>query len=210
MSLNPAYFKAPFIHRDDIWKQADSFRSKVWPSATIPIDVMDIVEFKLDLDIRPVSSLRADVDIDALLMGDWQTIAVDQGQYMDDRYANRLRYSIAHELGHYVLHRSIFEKIPRSTPEEWLAFMLGMPEGEYSWLEYHAYEFAGRFLVPPDELAKELEAVIALAEKSGVSREQLQDDANLSYLANGIARAFAISSDVIEKRLSREGLWPMG
>jgi hypothetical protein len=41
-----------------------------------------------------------------------------------------------------------------------------------------------------------------------MSRSAL-DDAALSYIANGIAKAFALSSDVIERRLQKEGLWPL-
>ena len=110
---------------------------------------MEIVEFELELDIRPISKLREDVDVDALLLGDFKTLVVDQEHYMNERYANRLRFSIAHELGHYVLHRAVFQHIPRNSGEEWIRFMRDIPEREYSFLEYHAYEFAGRFLVPP-------------------------------------------------------------
>ncbi len=202
-------FKAPFIEQQQICRQADEFRSRYWPSGEIPVDVLAIVEFELELEIRPASKLREDVDVDALLLGDWQTILVDQGHYMDDRYLNRLRFSVAHELGHYVLHKSVFEQIPRSSTEQWIQTMLGLPEKEYSFLEYHAYEFAGRFLVPPDKLSAEFEAVISQAEQNGVRRSELRDDSHMGYLAKPIARKFAVSSDVIERRLVKEGLWPL-
>ena len=57
---------------------ADDFRVKFW-KGTLPVNVMAIVEFDLNLDIVPMSSLRQDADIDALLLDDWQTIVVDQG-----------------------------------------------------------------------------------------------------------------------------------
>ncbi len=154
--MEPESFKAPFFDQQEIWRQADAFRRRVWPSNEIPIGVMEIVEFELDLEIRPISRLREDNDIDALLLGNWKTIVVDQAQYMDDRYANRLRFSMAHELGHYVLHQTIFQQIPRGSIQEWIDFMRDMPEKEYSFLEYHAYEFAGRFLVLPEALRREL------------------------------------------------------
>lgn len=207
--MNPQYFKAPFLNKDEIWRQADEFRSRVWPSSDIPVDVMAVVEFELNMQIRSVSSLRADDDVDALLLGDWQTIIVDQGLFMDDRYSNRLRFSIAHELGHYVLHRHVFDQIPRTTTEEWIRFMRDIPEREYSFIEYHAHEFAGRFMVPPEALGVELEKALVLVEKNGLSRSLLREDAHLAYIANGIAKAFDLSSDVIERRLKNEGLWPL-
>jgi len=170
---------------------------------------MSIVEFDLNLDIVPMTSLRHDADIDALLLNDWQTIVVDQGFYMDDRYQNRIRFSVAHELGHFVMHKEAFNRIPRSTAEEWLAFVRDLPEREYSFLESHAYEFAGRFLVPPQELQQEREVAIEQAETSGLARNQLREDSHMQYLAKPIARRFEVSSGVIERRLLKEKLWPL-
>jgi Zn-dependent peptidase ImmA (M78 family) len=130
--MEPQNFKAPFIAAPNIWRKADDFRNQVWPTKKIPIDVLSVVEFELGLEIRPISRLKEDNDIDALLLGDWQTIVVDQNQYMDDRYTNRLRYSIAHEVGHYVLHKEVFSRIPHGSLEEWIAFMRDMPEKEFS------------------------------------------------------------------------------
>lgn len=207
--MEPENFKAPFIEQQEIWRQADGFRSRVWPSNEIPIGVLEIVEFELDLEIRPISRLKEDNDIDALLLGDWKTIVVDQLQYMDERYANRLRFSMAHELGHYVLHQTVFQQMPRGSIQEWIEFMRDMPEKEYSFLEYHAYEFAGRFLVPPEALRREFDAAILLAEQNGMPRSQLQGDAHLQYLAKPVSRKFEVSSSVIERRLSKEKLWPL-
>jgi hypothetical protein len=173
--VNPRNFKAPYISKHDLWQRADRFREDVWPSNNIPVDVMEIVEFELGLEFRAITSLRTDDDVDALLLGDWQTIIVDQGLFMDDRYSNRLRFSIAHELGHYILHRDVFEQIPHTTAEDWIVFMRDIPEKEYSYIEYHANEFAGRFMVPPKALENELEEALVLVEQNGLSRLSLED-----------------------------------
>ena len=207
--MEPESFKAPFIDQQEIWRQADAFRSRVHPSNELPVPVLEIVEFELDLEVRPISRLKEDNDIDALLLGDWKTIVVDQAQYMDERYANRLRFSMAHELGHFVLHQAVFQQIPRGSVQEWIAFMRDIPEKEYSFLEYHAYEFAGRFLVPPDALRREFAAAIRLAENNGMPRDQLQSDAHMQYLAKPVSRRFEVSSSVIERRLTKEKLWPL-
>jgi len=187
---------------------ADEFRAKYW-KGDLPVDVMGIAEFDLDLDIVPMSNLRQDADIDALLLDDWQTLVVDQAYYLDERYQNRIRFSVAHELGHYVMHKTAFQKIPRATADAWIAFTLEIPEREYSFLESHANEFAGRFLVPPTELRTEFEAAIRQVELSGLPREQLQEDSQMQYLAKPIARRFEVSSNVVERRLTREKLWPL-
>jgi len=207
--VNSPKFKAPFLSKENIWSEADKFRSSVWPSTGIPIDVLQIVEFELSLEIRPIPRLKQECDVDALILGDWQTLVVDQSQYMGNRNINRLRFSIAHELGHLILHRSVFEQMPRGSVEEWIEFVRDMPEKEYSFLEYHAKEFSGRFLVPPAELIREFDAAILRAKQSGMSKSQLQDDACLSYLANSLSRPFQVSGDVMERRLTRENLWPL-
>lgn len=163
--MEPENFKAPFIEQQEIWRQADAFRTRVWPSNEIPIGVLEVVEFELDLEVRPITRLKEDNDIDALLLGDWKTIVVDQAQYMDARYANRLRFSMAHEVGHFVLHQAVFQQIPRGSVREWIEFMRDMPEKEYSFLEYHAYEFAGRFLVPPEALRRKFEVSSIVIER---------------------------------------------
>ena len=56
--MAPESFKAPFIEQREIWRQADDFRSRVWPSNEIPIGVLEIVEFELDLEVRPISRLK--------------------------------------------------------------------------------------------------------------------------------------------------------
>lgn len=208
MSISPSDFKAPYIPQPEVWSAADEFRAKYW-KGDLPVDVMGIAEFDLDLDIVPMSNLRQDADIDALLLDDWQTLVVDQGYYLDDRYQNRIRFSVAHELGHYVMHRTAFQKIPRATAEEWIAFTLEIPEREYSFLESHANEFAGRFLVPPEELRAEFQEAIRQVEQSGLPREKLREDSQMQYLAKPIARRFEVSSSVIERRLGREKLWPL-
>lgn len=205
---NMTHFKVPYLRKEDLWLRADELRAKVWTDGSIPVDVMEIVEFELDMEVRPISRLQEDADVDALLLSDWKTIIVDHEHFMNERYTNRLRFSIAHEMGHYVLHKHLFSQFQYDTAEEWAELMLAIPETEYSYLEYHANEFAGRFLVPLEALKRELEEKLVIIEKAGISRATL-DDGALSYIANGIAKAFALSSDVIERRLQKENLWPL-
>lgn len=209
MAADPRTFKAPFIDQLQCWAEADRFRRRYWRSGEIPVDVLAIAEFDLNLGIRPISGLKEDADVDALLLGDWKTLILDQQQYLDDRFVNRLRFSVAHELGHYVLHKEVFETFPRSHAEEWIQFMQQMPDKEYGFIEYHANEFAGRLLVPLEQLKAELEMVLQEAEKMGIARTKLSGDAHLSYLCIPIAKRLKVSEEVIERRLTKEKLWPL-
>ncbi len=208
MPADARNFKAPFISQQQCWSAADQFRQQYWPTAEIPVDVLAMVEFDLNLEIRTISGLKEDADVDALLLGDWKTLIVDQQQYLDDRFINRLRFSIAHELGHYVLHKAVFANIPRGSADEWIAFMQEMPDKEYGFLEYHANEFAGRLLVPLIDLKAEFEKAVQEAQQKGMATSKLTDD-HLAYLCIPLAKFFAVSEDVIERRLTKEKLWPL-
>lgn len=206
---SPAHhFKAPFLTKETCWAAADQFRERYCPLTEIPIDVLALVEFELDLEIRTITGLKEDADVDALLLGDWKTLILDQQQFLDDRFANRLRFSIAHELVHFTLHKEVFLGIPRGSAEDWISFMLEMPEKEYGLLEFHANEFAGRFLVPVANLKTQFACVLDELETNGVKRQQLSDE-HISYLCVPLAKHFAVSQEVIERRLSKEKLWPL-
>lgn len=146
---------APFIPKAKIWEKADTFRTRYWPSGKLPVDIERIAEFELNLDIRPILNLQNECSTDAPLLGDLKTIIIDTAIYMDDRMVNRTRYSLAHEIGHLVLHPKIYTQIAHSSIEEWIAFFQKIPDDQYTWIEQHAYEFAGRLLVPRERLIRE-------------------------------------------------------
>ncbi|MBI5102271.1 MAG: ImmA/IrrE family metallo-endopeptidase [Nitrospirae bacterium] len=208
--MDPREFKAPFIQIGEIRKAVDDFRKRCWPRDTIPVDIFQIVEFDLGIEIRTIANLREAGDVDALLLGDLKTIAVDQNDFLSDRAQNRLRFSIAHEIGHLILHQDIFLKIQYSSIDEWIAFFQKIPEDQYTWIEQHAYEFAGSLLVPRDKLAEKLNDAVAFAKSSGFDAWDSSGDSTRQFLAHGIARDFEVSEQVIERRLIRENLWPMG
>jgi len=166
------------------------------------------VEFELGIEIRTIFNLKEAGDVDALLLGDLQTIVVDQNDFLSDRAQNRLRFSIAHEIGHLVLHNDTFSKIQYVSIEEWIAFFQKMPEDQYTWIEQHAYEFAGCLLVPKEKLIERLNDAVALAKNAGFEAWDSSGDSTRQFVAHGIARYFEVSEQVIERRLNRENLWP--
>ena len=203
-----ATFRAPYIPRDRVRELADAFRERYWAGKEVPVDIMGIAEFDLDIEIRPVSSMREQTDVDAVLLGDMKTIAVDSGLYMDDRMQNRLRYSVAHEIGHKEMHAGIYRAAGVSSVEEWVRWLQSIPDDQYSWIEQHAHEFAGRLLVPPERLKAEFAGAVDAAKQAGFTSWDSSGDAAREYIASSICRVFGVSSQVIEKRIEREKLWP--
>ncbi len=64
-------------------------------------------------------------------------------------------------------------------------------------------------MAPESFKAPLFDAILLLAEQNGMPRGQLQGDAHLQYLAKPVSRRFEVSSSVIERRLTREKLWPL-
>jgi IrrE N-terminal-like domain len=205
---DPRKFKAPYIPKERIWPEADRLRSGFPAGRELPVRVLDLAEFDLRLDIVPVNGLREELDIDALLMGDLKSILVDKRAFMSPRLEYRLRFSVAHEIGHLILHRDIYAGVQHATAVEWFDYISAIPEVEYGWVEWQAYEFAGRLLVPPEPLREAFQSAIKTAEAAGYSDWLAADETALDYIATRIAPKFGVSAEVIAKRLRVERFWP--
>jgi len=212
LRFDPAKFKASYYPSQTIRQTADDFRNTYWHSEELPIDIAGIVELDLKLEIRPVDRLKEFLDIDALLFGNMKGITVDKQDFMNDKAQNRLRFSLAHEIGHYVLHRDVYNNFPYDDPDGWIELTQQIPKEEYDWIEYHANEFAGRLLVARDFLEKDLKKAVKHAESTGFSKWNALDkdrkEFAKEYIASAICKKYGVSQQVIMRRLDREELWP--
>jgi hypothetical protein len=207
--LDYSEFKCKWIEPASLWNIADEARIKYCPEATLPIDAEGIVELRLRLDIEPIENLLSAIDIDAYLKRDLSGIVVDDDCYMNDKFANRMRFSFAHELGHLFLHKDLYLKFGVISPGDWKDFILNVPENEYRSFEWQANEFAGRLLVPYPELEVEMKKVGEILEENNLLTFLSKDpDAVLSRISPMLCKPFGISTEVLEKRVKREGLWP--
>jgi hypothetical protein len=206
--IDPAKFKAPYIPKERIWQEADTLRAKHPSGRCLPVQVLDLAEFDLGLSLIPVDGLREQLDIEALLIGDLSSILVDKRAFMNPRLEYRLRFSVAHEIGHLVLHQDIYTGFKHGTAKEWFDYISAIPDVEYGWVEWQAYEFAGRLLVPPEPLRERFEWAIQTGRDAGYSDWLAADEAALDYIATRIAPKFDVSAEVIAKRLRAEKLWP--
>lgn len=212
LRFDPAKFKAPYYSSQTIRQKADDFRNTYWHSEKLPIDIEGIVELDLKLEIRPVERLKERFDIDALLFGDMKGIMLDKQDFMNDKAQNRLRFSLAHEIGHYILHRDVYHDFPYDDLDVWIELTQQIPEQEYGWIEYHANEFAGRLLVPRDFLEKDFKEAVKYAESTGFAKWNALDkdrkEFAKEYIASAICKKYGVSHQVIMRRLDKEELWP--
>ena len=205
---DPRRFKAPFIPKERIWQAAEGFRASHPAGHSVPVEVLDLAEFDLGLELIPAEGLREQLEIDALLMGNLRSILVDRRAFMNPRMEYRLRFSVAHEIGHLVLHRDIYAGLQHATAAEWFDYISAIPEVEYGRVESQAYEFAGRLVVPPEPLREAFQAATQSAQAAGYSDWLAADEAALDDIDKRIGPKFGVSAKVIAKRLRAEKLCP--
>ena len=207
--MNQAEFRCKWLRLEDIWDCAEEVRTRYWSAGKLPVDVEAIVEFKLKLDIDPENNLMQNTDMEAYLRSDLRGIVVDHDHYMNEKFVNRMRFSFAHELGHFFLHKDFYAMIVFESAEEWKDILLSLPDTEYRYFEYQANEFAGRLLVPREDLVHEIENALKLLELNNMPAYLKADpNAVLSLISTQLSRPFGVSTDVIERRVEREKLWP--
>lgn len=126
MGLKVAYMSDEAIEKDAQALLADYARERGMPiEAPIPID--DIIEKHLKIGIEfddthrlfgvPRSGIGFDPDILGAIFFDQKRIVIDESLDPDANPAKegRYRYTTAHEIGHWRLHRGLFGKDPSQT-----------------------------------------------------------------------------------------------
>jgi hypothetical protein len=158
----------PRLSYEDLRLSADKTLAQHHPSNQIPIPVEQILEFAFDVSIIPLPGLQIMYEIDAFTSKDCHRVYVDHS-VMEHRSPNRYRYSLAHELGHIILHQEVFAAVSFSSATEWKQAMLAMSEPHRERLEFQAYDFAGLLLVPRTALKTQLSRAVDLATDAGFS-----------------------------------------
>jgi Zn-dependent peptidase ImmA (M78 family) len=203
---DPSQFKAPRIAFSDIRSRADNFRNKYWGSKDVPVDILLIAEEKLNIEFVPIVNFKTNNDFEALLFDHGTKLAIDEKEYMDDRYLNRVRFSVAHEIAHIVLHKDLYDSFSFDTVDEWMDTLEALPDDEYNWIEQQANEFAGRLLIPQnrlEQLLKEIQPQIKLYKSKFPESDpnQLKE-----YVSSNLCKVFGVSGSVLARRIDKENL----
>jgi len=197
---------------EHVWRKIEELRGlyETLREDRTPIDVFTFFEVDLGLDPIPFDDLTVKYRVEAAIKADFTGIYLDAEQYAlmekgPDWKLNRLRFSIAHELGHYFLHRDLPQKENFASLPEFARWNENYGGRKYT-VEQEANEFAGRLLVPEtrldaafDEFAPEAEKFLPNFQVSGQLRDKF---------AEKIAPRFGVNSQVITIRLDRDAIWP--
>ena len=188
---------------EDLRKKADEFLRTYHPGGAIPIPIEEIVEFEFNINIVPILGLQRKLEVEGFTSSDHKNIYVDEYVYTD--YLNRYRFTLAHEMGHIILHRHLYDAHKFKSIDGWKEFINSMTEEEHGWLEYQGYSFAGLVLVPREHLIKFAGEWVKKIKSKGISLEHNWDFA-WDLITEHLGKEFHVSASVIEKRLIKDGI----
>jgi len=201
-----SYVDLDILNYEDIRKRANDFLVSYHPNKSLPIPIEEIIEYQFGINIYPIPGLKrllGEAEVEGFLSSDFTEIAVDQGVYED--FDTRYRFTLAHEIGHLVLHQEMYSQYKIDNYEGRLGFVREIPDESYYWFEWQAQSFAGLVLVPGDKLEAVVADNIELARKAGVRLEG-PDDSKWGYICEGVKKSFEVSSQVIDIRMYKDGL----
>lgn len=193
-------------HRSEgeISDSAHEFLRMYHPGDTIPIPIEEIIEFELGLDIIPVPDLRRSHGIDGALAQDFSQIYVDD--YVYNNWPNRHRFTLAHEIGHYILHRADLENGEVNSFKDWLDYAKSVA-GLGDWFETQAHIFARHLLMPNhhlraqfDNFLPEVIALVDAAKRNKIKRINYLEPA-ITAMSRRIAQVFEVSEDAARVRI---------
>ena len=162
----------------------------------VPVDLM--IE-KLGVDIVPRKDMLKRIGIDACWNQDFTELHIDEDRYMATNN-HRGRFTLAHEMGHYYLHKN-HAKIFRNE-EEWKTHIL-MKNPLRRIEEIEANDFAGFLLVPTKDLSLKFQELKDTEEyddnffpSEGISSTEL-----MRYFSDDLSRSFKVSTYCMEIRI---------
>ena len=188
----------PRIGKLEIENMAEGILDECW-DGSYPINIEAICDY-LGIAIVPVSRLFESFGVDAFIAVDFRTIYVDESEFR--KCSSRYRFSIAHEIGHFVLHREYFPSRV-DTLDEWAG---AMTRGDCSYIEYQANHFAGYLLAPENEIVQVLNDEYGGSFARNYYRESRGKYEEVLCV---MQRMFYVSEQVIRRRM-RDTIYGIG
>lgn len=182
--------RVPYLNKNNIVRNVEETLEECWNGA-FPVDVEAICD-DLGIGILPIVDLSKTFRVDAFISADFKTIYVDNREFEKD--SHRYRFSVAHELGHFVLHRRYCPCVAQGL-DEWFRFFRRFTN---DYAEFQANYFAGSLLVPEAELVRVLNNEFG---GSFVRNYWNASPSELGRILMRVRRHFRVSDDVIARRM---------
>lgn len=151
----------------------------------------------MGIAIVVISGIKSLLGVDSFISSDFSQITIDEYSFV--KFPERTRFSITHEVGHFVLHKNWYQKYGPQNLEDYITFHDRIDKEIYKYLEIQAQTFAGLVLVPKALLFEELKKKLGKV-PSGESPEIL------ASAIQDLPEIFKVSDAVILRRLQKEGI----
>jgi len=189
--------KVPFISQKSLIEKVNEFLRKYHPSGKIPVPIEQIVELSLGITVIPIEKLKKNFGIDSYLSSDFRYIVIDQGCY--DNFEERTRFTYAHEVGHFVLHKEIYQSQEIKDIGNYVKFQNSLTVKNVKRLEFQAHIFAGYILMPPKQFGQSVDNLVK--KTGGINSITTMD---VGKIIQNLASQYLVSGDVIFKQLKYE------
>ncbi len=184
----------PYLSEEKIIKIVNNFRDK-FCGDSIPVEMEDIIELKLE--IVPILSpgLKNYFGIDMMIMSDFKSIYVDNNNFSDETQKNRLRFSYAHEIGHLVLHKNIYQELKIKNKDDWYIVMTKkLTPKIIKRIDLQADIFARNLLIPKKRLKLEKNKILQLPEiELLLKTKKISKEILTELLASQLSIIFGVS-----------------
>ncbi len=197
---------------EQVWRKIEELRAQydLLQEDRTPLDVFTFFEVDLRLDPIPFDDLTAKYRVEAAITADFTGMYLDAEQYAlmekgPEWKLARLRFTVAHELAHFFLHRDLPQKENFASLPAFARWTENYGGRKYT-VEQEANEFAGRLLVPESKLRLLFEEFSAEAER--LVPNFTQSSTLRDKFAERVAPRFGVNAPVVAIRLDRDGIWP--
>ena len=172
------------INIEDVKNQANLF-----------LAIEDIAELKLGLKIILIGGLIKNFGVNAFINQDFDSIVIDEGMYT--KQPERIRFTIAEEIGHLYLHKDWYSKDGPKGFEEYITWQEKLDNKLFDYIERQARTFASMVLMPENILKERWDQF--------VSQNRIPTPCSVFDLPDTfpeLAQEFEVTADSLLVRLS--------
>jgi hypothetical protein len=206
----PISLNIPYLSYDEIGKIAYGLLCKYKYGLIIPVPIEYLIEFDLNINICLIEGLIRSFEIEGWTTSDMSTIQMDAHIYT--RREQKARCILAHELGHIILHKDIFNKYQFHSTDQWKKFYINVSDKSYAWLESQAQNFAGLILVPKIHLEAEFNKLVDEHKqrfkeaKDNEIPKDAYEDYFMDIASTRLADIFNVTKEKIVRRIEKGDL----
>lgn len=183
------------INLQRVKQAANEFLHQYHPQQTLPVPIEDIVEIGLKIQVILINGLIRICGVNAFITQSFDSIVVDESMFK--KQPERIRFTLAEEVGHMFLHKEWYLKDGPKGMENYIKWQEQLDGQLYSFIERQAKTFAGMILMPEEQTIAKW--------KEFAQRNNLPDVCGVYDLTDTfpeLAHEFAVSPDSLLVRLS--------